>query len=170
MPVRYEVSPESRFWIDGTSTVGAYTCTASGVNGYGVFAEGEELAARLVVPVHGFDCGSGAQNRDFYRALQAEAYPTIEFDLERAEPLEAESQPGAPVRLRATGTLRIAGVGRRLTLTATGRRLAAAGVSVQGQQRLRMTDFGVEPPTHALGLIRAHDAIVARFDILATAR
>lgn len=169
-PTRYEVAPQSRFWIDGTSTVGAYTCEAEGVSGYGLLGDGRELAAEVVVPVRAFDCGSGPQNRDFYRALRADAHPTIRFELERADVLDAEVRPGAPVRVRATGTLRIAGTARSVTLVATGRHLSDGRVALQGSQNLRMSDFGIEPPSHALGLIRAHDAIVARFDLVAVAR
>jgi len=169
-PTRYEVTPQSRFWIDGTSTVGAYTCAAEAVSGYGILGEGRELAAEVAVPVLAFDCGSAPQNRDFYRALRADAHPAIRFELERAEALGAEARPGAPVRVRTTGTLRIAGAARRITLEVTGRRLADGRVAVEGSLPLRMTEFGVEPPSHALGLIRAHDAIVARFDLVAAAR
>ena len=170
LPTRYEVAPQSRFWIEGTSTVGGYTCAAEGVSGYGILGDGRELAAEVVVPVRAFDCGSGPQNGDFYRALRADAHPVIRFELERAETLDPETRPGAPVRVRTTGTLRIAGVARTVTLVATGRRLADGRVALQGSQNLRMTDFGIEPPSHALGLIRASDAIVARFDLVAAAR
>lgn len=170
LPTRYEVSPESRFWIDGTSTVGAYTCEAEAMSGYGLLGDGRELAAEVAIPVRAFDCGSGPQNRDLFRALRADAHPAIRFELERAETLDAEARPGAPVRVRTTGTLRLAGTARRVTLDATGRRLAGGRVALQGHLPLRMTEFGVEPPSHALGLIRAHDAIVARFDLVAAAR
>ncbi|MDX1419899.1 MAG: YceI family protein [Rubricoccaceae bacterium] len=168
-PVRYEVASESRFWIEGTSTVGDYTCATETVSGYGVVGDGR-LAAEVAVPVRTFDCGSGPQNADFYRALRAEAHPAIRFELERAEALGAEARPGAPVRVRTTGTLYIAGTARQVTLDAVGRRLTDGRVAVEGHQRLRMTDFGVEPPSHALGLIRAHDPIVVRFDLVAAAR
>ena len=169
-PTRYEVAPQSRFWIDGTATTGGWTCEAEEVRGYGVLGDARELRAEVAVPVRAFDCGSGPMNRDLYRALDAEAHPTIEFVLEQAEVLDAEGQPGAWVRVRTTGTLRLAGAGRHLELVAEGRRLPDGRVALRGRHRLRMSDFGVEPPAHLLGLVRAHDAIVARFDLVAAAR
>lgn len=169
-PDRYEVASGSRFWIDGTATTGGWTCEADAVSGHGRLGEAQELAAEVAVSVRAFDCGSGLMNRDLYRALAADAHPTIQFVLERAETLSAEARPGAWVRVRTTGTLRLAGTARRLTIEAEGRRLPDGRVALRGRQALRMSDFGVEPPSHALGLVRAHDAIVARFDLVATAR
>ena len=167
---RYDVAPGSRFWIDGTATTGGWTCEADEVDGYGVLGGGQQLAAEVAIPVRAFDCGSGLMNRDFYRALGAEAHPTIQFTLEHAETLGAEARPGAWVRVQATGTLRLAGVSRRVTVLADGRRLPDGRVALKGDHPLRMSEFGVRPPSHALGLVRAHDAIVARFDLIATAR
>ena len=165
---RYVLASGSRFWIDGTATTGAWTCEADDIRGAGEV--GGALAAEVAVLVRDFDCGSRPMNRDLYRALAADAHPSIEFVLDGAEALAPEARPGAWVPVRATGTLRIAGAARRLTIRAEGRRQADGRVALRGRQALRMTDFGVRPPSHALGLVRAHDDIVARFDLVAVAR
>lgn len=166
----YEVDSASRFWIDGSSTVGDYTCEADAVSGYGHLGEARGLAAEVTVPVRSFDCGSGRMNNDLYRSLASDAHPSIQFVLDQAEILDPEPRPGASVSVRTTGTLRLAGASRRLTFVAEGRRLPDGRVTLQGHQPLRMSDFGVEPPSHILGLINAHDDIVARFDIIAATR
>ncbi len=168
-PDRYELAPESRFWIDGTATTGPWTCEADDVSGSGTIG-GRDLAAEVAVPVRAFDCGVGPMNRDLRRALRAEAHPAIEFSLERAEALDAEPRPGDWVRVRAVGTLRLAGTDRRITVLAEGRRRPDGRVDLRGEQPLRMSDFGVRPPSHALGLVRAHDPITVRFDLTAVSR
>jgi len=168
-PTRYEVDSASRFWIDGSSTVGNYTCEADAVSGYGHLGQARDLVAEVAVTVRSFDCGSGAMNSDFYRALAADAHPAIRFVLDGAETLDSEPRPGAWVRVRTTGTLYLAGEGRRLMFEAQGQRMPDGRVTLQGRQALRMSDFGIDPPSHLLGLIHAHDDIVARFDIVATA-
>lgn len=168
VPERYQVALDSRFWIDGTATTGPWTCEADDVSGHGVLG-GDALRAEVSVPVRAFDCGSGPMNRDLRHALRSEAHPTIVFTLDSAETLGAEPRPGVWVRIRATGRLRLAGAERRVTLDAEGRRLSDGRVALRGRHGLRMTDFGVDPPTHALGLVRAHDAIVVRFDLTAVA-
>lgn len=164
---RYEVTSGSHFWIDGTATTGAWTCATEAVTGQGILG-GEELSATVTVPVRAFDCGSGQMNRDMRRALRAADHPTISFDLANAEVLRPEPLPGVWVRVRASGTLRLAGAERPLSLIADGRQRADGRVEIRGRQPLRMSDFGVSPPSHVLGLVRAHDDIVVRFNLIAT--
>ena len=168
---RYAVVNGSHFWIDGTSTLGRYTCEGAGIAGTASIPENEsEVSAELTVPVEGFDCGKSRMNRDFYNALKGDDYPIITFSVHDAEVLEESASPEAWVRVRATGTLRLAGVERPLALTAEGRRLRSGRVQVRGQHALRMTDFGVDPPSGLMGLVRAHDGVVARFDLVAAPR
>ncbi|WP_412068611.1 YceI family protein [Rubrivirga sp. IMCC43871] len=165
---RYDVAPESRLWIDGTATTGPWTCQADGVVGQ---AEGDPSApsGRLAVPVRAFDCGSGLMNRDLAEALGADDHPTIAFDLDAVGRI-APAPPDAWVEVVARGTLRLAGTARVVTVRARGRRRADGRVELDGRQPLRMSAFGVRPPSHAAGLVRAQDAIVVRFSLVAVSR
>jgi hypothetical protein len=172
---QYIVRDASQFWIDGTSTVSAFTCTASEVAGAGTVDEAEMSAAQpaafhaeVVVPVRAFDCGVRQMNSDMYEALKGKAHPAVRFTLRRAEVLPAPPYAEwTPVKV--WGTLTLAGAQRPVTVVAQGKRLADGRVRIQGRHALRMTDFDIDPPSGLLGLVRAHDDIVVRFDLLASA-
>ncbi|CAN5509870.1 hypothetical protein BH23BAC4_BH23BAC4_14160 [soil metagenome] len=165
---RYTVDADSRFWIDGTSTMGTYVCESSRVSGQGRVDGGDtRMEAEIVVPVRAFDCGQSRMNRDFIAALRADRHPDLRFLLHRAEMLDQEAHPGAWVRVRARGTIRLAGTERPIVIEARGRRLGNNQVRIRGSHALRMTDFGVDPPSGLMGLVRAHDQVVARFDLVA---
>lgn len=166
VPDTYRVASESRLWIDGTATTGSWSCEADAVTGAGEV--GADVEGEVSVPVLDLDCGFGPMNRDLRRALGAEEHPTITFVLTDAEALGEEPEPGAWVSIQSTGDLHLAGAHRRLTVDADGRRLPDGRVVVRGEHALRMSDFGVRPPSRALGLVRAHDDIVVRFDLVAT--
>ena len=168
--VRYVVQSGSRFAIDGTSTLGRYRCETAQVAGSGVArgAATTRVAATILVPVRAFDCGRDAMNRDFYRALQAEAHPTIRIKIASAALLDrSEGSVWRPVR--AEGTLRLAGTERTITIEAEGQRVSSNEVRVRGAYALDMTDYGIDPPSGLLGLVRAHDRVVASFDVVAKA-
>jgi polyisoprenoid-binding protein YceI len=170
---QYTVKPASQFWIDGTSTVNAFTCAADQVAGHAVVeapsnASTTELDAEVVIPVRSFDCGVRQMNRDMYEALKGQAFPAVRFALDRAEILPAPPYAEwTPVRV--WGTLTLAGEQRPVTVTAQGKRLQDGLVRIQGRHALRMTDFNIDPPSGLLGLVRAHDDIVVRFDLVAAA-
>jgi polyisoprenoid-binding protein YceI len=165
---RYVAAAGSHFTIDGTSTMGAYSCEAGEVAGAADVPTGGPVTAGVTVGVGSFDCGVARMNRDFRRALLAEAHPEIRFTLDRAEVLAAEAHPGAWVPVRAAGRLRLAGTERAVVIEAEGRRLGQGRVRLRGRHPMRMTDFGVDPPSGMLGLVRAQDRIVVRFDLTAS--
>ncbi len=170
--VHYEALPESRLWIDGTSSVGSYQCHAGRIVGRGWFEDAPPTSVRVhvAVPVYSFDCGPRQMNADFADALKADAHPAISFSLLHADWPSGAFSGGGWVSVSATGELELAGEARRIALTVQGQRLANGQVRIRGSHRLRMTDFGVEPPSRMLGLVRSHDEIVVRFDLHAAPR
>ncbi len=167
--------PESRLWIEGTSNIHAFTCRAAEVTGFGFLEDDADggapqqphALAKVVVPVSSFDCGKRRMNRDFYDALKAQNHPDIRYELDHAEVLRPAGPEDGAYALRATGRLTIAGAERRIELDVTGRRLPDGRYRVQGSRSLVMTDFGVDPPTALLGLIRADERIVVGFNLVA---
>lgn len=165
-PLYLALMPESRLWIEGTTNVDAFACEAATVQGIGTF-DGI-AAAEVAVPVAALDCGKRRMNEDLYAALRAEAHPEIRFRLTGVV-LEAPME-GADYRLRVSGRLALAGAERSVSLPVQARRRTDGTYRASGALAIRMTDFGIDPPTAVLGLVRAHDRITVRFDLVAAAR
>jgi len=167
----FVVEEGSRFWIEGTTTVNSFTCEAPYVAGFGTVeaVEGEtEVEAVVAVPVRAFDCGVRQMNRDLYDVLRGKEHPGIRFALDGAEALGLPDADGW-AELRAWGTLTLAGTERAVTVMAQGRRFDDGRAELRGTHALRMTDFDIDPPRGPLGLIRAHNDITVRFDLVASA-
>jgi polyisoprenoid-binding protein YceI len=73
------------------------------------------------------------------------------------------------VDITADATLRINGVQRRVKLHVKGRRLSDDGFQFISDTRIRMTDYGVEPPTALFGLIKVDDEVTIHLDIVTRA-
>ncbi|GAB5535069.1 MAG: hypothetical protein Rubg2KO_13180 [Rubricoccaceae bacterium] len=167
MPDRYQVVDGSQFRIEGTSTLGRYTCIGEQVDGQALVTEPDSrVAAELTVPVDGFDCQRSRMTRDFREALKNTVHPSIQIYVGHAT-VTAPRTEGAWVPVEATARIRLAGVERTVTLSAEGRSQGAGHVQIRGEHAFRMTDFGVRPPSGLGGLVRAHDRVVARFDLMA---
>lgn len=164
-PLQAAVLSESRVAITGTSTLNRFECEAGSVQGTGRFENGR-AEARVTVPVKAFDCGKSRMNHDLREAMKASKNPEIRFELTDVE--HVESEPGKAGRLRVTGYLTIAGETRTVAFEASAERREGGKYRARGRSELRMSDFGVTPPTALAGLIRAHDQIVVHFDLLAS--
>ena len=92
-------------------------------------------------------------------AMKADEFGEITF---RLEPYEVSGQ-----QAQATGALTIVGVTEPvsfpISLTPSGQ-----GVEIEGDLRLEMTTFGVEPPVVMLGLLRVRPQIRIEFAGLVT--
>jgi len=163
---QFRVLPESEFRLEGTSTLGAYSCASNQVRGEGTPQTNGQVAAELRVPVAAFQCDNRQMTRDFREALRGERYPEIRFRVHRARMLGTPDATGW-ARAEAEGSLVVAGQERSLTLPVTGQMLPGGKIRVRGEHPLRMTDFGITPPTALMGLVRAHDRLTVRFDVVA---
>lgn len=167
---RLPAAPDSRLWIEGSSNVNTWSCRATRIDASvdvdsAAVAQDESPASMLRrvevrVPVRALRCARDAMNRDLYRALKADENPELGYILATFRALPEE---GDTAVVHAAGTLRVAGRENRVDLDVTARRLPDGSLLATGAVPIRMTDFGVEPPTAFFGWIRARDEVTVRF-------
>ena len=166
------LQPQSRLWIDGTSTVRSFSCKAGEVNavveatGPNAIAQlltGEKgvKAVRITVPAERLDCGNGTMNEHMRKALKVADNKTIEFrlsdyDLSRG----AEGIAGA-----INGSLVLGGVTKPITMNAEGKPEGGM-LHVTGAYDLDMTDYGLKPPTLMFGRIKVGQTVKVKYDLL----
>ena len=159
-PAAAQQSPVD-FTVSGTSTIRGWTCSVQGTaqvtSGSSTpapgFANGVQTAT-LTVPVNAFNCPNDDMTEHLLEAMKADEFAEIIFELEGYE--------AAGRQTVASGTLTITGVTEPVSfpvsLTPSG-----AGVEIEGELRLDMTTFGVEPPVVMLGVLRVRPQIRIQF-------
>lgn len=170
------LASESRVWLEGTSNVNRFTCRAVGLAQsiqMGSPSEVWEITelpeplqrAALGIPVRSLRCGNKRMDRDLYRAMRTDEFPLMTFRLWTYQMI---SPPAAGAfTVKAVGALGLAGRENVVMVDVQVERRPDGKVRVRGSKALRMSDFGIEPPTAMLGLIKAHDRVVVRFDLVA---
>jgi polyisoprenoid-binding protein YceI len=167
------LSKGSQITIDGQSSVRAFTCKAREVRAE---SDNEPAAAlplpervtllvasgQLEIAAKALDCGDGTMNQHMYDALKAEQNPQIRFRLASVE-LGATGGDSIPVKIK--GELTLSGRTLPISLSATATSTASGGVRLQGSHLLRMTDWGVNPPSLFFGTLKVRDSVVVRFDV-----
>lgn len=164
------ITPESRIWVEGTSSVRSYRCEAAEVKG-NVETIGSALdvakldgavrTAEVFVEVAGLDCGNGTMNGHLRKALKADQHAAVRFHLQDYDVVTA----GAETRVRLTGTLEIAGTQKPFTAEGVASGASDGTLRVQGSQTIRMTEFGVKPPSLMMGTMKVHDPVKLNFDV-----
>jgi len=170
--------PDSRFWIQGDATVRDFTCVATGIEGSArlpaakdsISAEGSPQTKVVVeVPIKGIDCGNSRMTSDLQETLKMDEHPEIRFELVHATMGGRTDTSAQWRRVDALGPLTVAGRKRLTKLDAAARALDDEHFRLRGCLPIRMTYFGIEPPTKAFGLIKVKNRVEVQYDLLAQA-
>jgi polyisoprenoid-binding protein YceI len=167
------LQPQSRLWVDGTSTVRAFTCKAAVLEADVGAADANAVAAVLAgekavkgvefrVPTAKLECGNGTMNEHMLKALKAREHGTIVFRVVSYE--VAKGTEGVTGTL--TGTLTLGGVEKTITVDATGRDAGSGALRVAGAYRLKMSEYGLKAPTLMFGTLKVGDTVKVGFDLL----
>ncbi len=171
--VSYTLEPQSKLWIDGSSTINTFTFVTSQVKGYAYLERDHKDADQnkpkvcVSTPVRSLDGGNGRMNEDMYEALKADSFPEIRYELITGEVIDKPDSSGGWFRLRTRGYLSIAGGKNTIDMIVRVKQLQDGRFQVIGSKALSMLDYGITPPTALWGLIRAHDRLVIHFDLVA---
>jgi polyisoprenoid-binding protein YceI len=171
VPVR--LHPTSKLIVSGTSTVRSFECQAKALSVTAealdrdfarAVANGDKGIGSVVltVPTRQLDCANNTMNGHMLKALKAGKYPDIEFRL--ASYTLSKTDDGVAAEL--SGELTLGGVERPIVLEATMRANPDGTLSVAGSYELRMTDYGLQPPTLMLGTLKVGETVTVRFDLL----
>ncbi len=107
--------------------------------------------------------GNKIMDKKAHGSLKADEYPHITFDL--IAPFEADLNADT-FSGNAQGKLNIAGVTKTVEVEFTGTLINPNQIQVTGTQQLKMTDFGITPPTAMMGTLKTGDDVTITFNIL----
>jgi polyisoprenoid-binding protein YceI len=180
--VSLAVEPGSKLSLTGSSTVHAYSSTASRLRvvftheparWQAALPRGEAIeqlirehgvtAIEVTVDVNGLKSGKDGLDKNMYKALRAEKHPEICFTLGSYEVADG-AKPGE-MAITAKGKVSVAGAERELKIAATAVRQGDS-VRLRGDVPLKMTQFGIKPPTMMMGTLRTSDDVAIHFDLL----
>lgn len=176
---RVAVSPESKLWIEGTSNLHGWSCKATTLD---AAVELDAAAAaqltvappkalkkvHVKVPVKSIKCGHGGMDGNLYKALKADESPEISYILATFDAVPGEAKDS--FMLHTVGTLAIAGKENKISMDIVATRLPDGAVKATGTVPIKMTDFGIKPPTAIFGRLKTGDEVKVNFELSVGAR
>ena len=155
------LQPDSRLWVEGGSTVRDWKCTAMAINSTIEANDNADVStlvtkAQVNVPVAKLECGNGKMNDHMRKALKAETNADIQFAL-RSYKMVGNSGT-------LYGTLTIAGTPKEIEIPAT---ITDEGgtVRVKATKQIKMTEWGVKPPSLMMGTMKVKEVVTVGFDV-----
>jgi hypothetical protein len=109
----------------------------------------------FTVPVKNLKSTEGSlMDSRAYDALKADKFSTITFKLLTAAPTSTDNNKS---QFKVTGELTICGVTKEIEMTANSTKNADGSVIITGQQKIKMTQFNVRPPSFMFGALKVTD-------------
>ncbi len=173
--VRLAVRPDSKLWLEGGSNLHGWECQSSTLNATIDVAEAFKTSADfpkslqkvdVKLPVSSLKCGHGGMEKNMYKALKADADPTISYILGTFEAVPS----GDSYTIHTVGQLTVAGEQKTVKMDVTAERLADGSIKAVGSVPILMTDFGIQPPTAMFGALRTNNQVTVKFQLMVNAQ
>jgi polyisoprenoid-binding protein YceI len=163
---RYTTSKGSMVRIEGTSSLHAWKMEGTTLNGHLVAPPLEQWRngtastdVGVTIPVSSLKSEHKKMDQLMANALKAKTNPEIRYAMTSA----VLAKPGTPFALDTKGKLTIAGVTRDVVMQVTGTRDSGGTYMLTGKLPIRMSDYGVKPPTAMLGTIKTGNDVTVTF-------
>ena len=175
--VRLQLAPGSQLAFDGTSTMHGFSCTTKTMQAYIDVDPAYQtanlstlahpiVAVQVVIPVKSLSCG-GEIESNMLKTLNATKYPYVIYKLSTYD-MAGGSASAAGFVAATQGRLTISGKDNDIAMSINATRGSDGMVTAAGAQTIKMTDFGVKPPTFFLGSLRVGNELKVKFTLKAT--
>ena len=157
---------ESKIAIKGTSTLHDWESISKSskativINNY-KDAEIEQLNLTVDVASIKNTKGHSMMDKLTRKALKSEDFPQITYVFIRGDVISNTSKE---LKIKLLGDLTIAGKTNQISVL-TSIDKSAASVTLKGQHKLKMTDYGIDPPKALFGTVKTGDEITIDFSI-----
>lgn len=165
---QYQVAYESQIRLLGSTNINQFTCAASECRGNARVEVGElnQGSFRLTHPtlkvlVPQLDCGNRIMNSDLRETLRADEFPYIRVKVAAVDLPQSGTLTNPRICLSgwATATIFIAEARKTVRIPIQATNLGHNRFQFSGTTPLRMTHFGLEPPTAMLGMVEVDDEL-----------
>jgi polyisoprenoid-binding protein YceI len=163
---RYTTTKGSLLRIEGTSSLHEWKMEGTTLNGHVVAPPIEQwqngtasTEVSVAIPVVSIKSEHTKMDKLMAEALKANANPTIKYQMTTA----TLAKGTIPFTLDTKGKLTIAGVTRDVAMQVTGTRDSTGTYILTGTTPIRMSDYGIKPPTAMLGTIKTGNDVKVTF-------
>ena len=168
--VKYGGQPGSQVKIDGTSNIHDWTVTGQIISGFMEVSTDfdkdlKTLAplpkVEVTIPVRSLKSGNKKMDEVMQEHMNMKANPKIEYKLTAMTLKSEPKSPNGPAEYASTGDLTVSGVKKSIEMPVTIERVDAGKLKVKCTITMKMTDFGIKPPSPkiAMGLISTGDEV-----------
>ncbi|MDF1698350.1 MAG: YceI family protein [Saprospiraceae bacterium] len=173
--IEYAIQSSSVLEVNGKTNINSFCCSSNeqfktksliyrAEQDYSYFNFQD---TKFAIQIKDLDCGKKKINRDLFKALEVDKYPTISIQLKEAINTECADMTtcGEWFDFEVNTDITITCETRTIQIPIRVKRLDDTSYRIQGGTGLKLCDFEVKAPSALLGLIKVKDEIEFNFDL-----
>jgi polyisoprenoid-binding protein YceI len=106
---------------------------------------------------------NSTMDKKIQEALKSDKHPNISYTVRSARNVTLKDKKFSGL---ITGDLQIAGKTRSEAIQFTGNLIGDTKLQIKGSKTMKMTDFGISPPTAMLGALKTGDDVTVEFTLM----
>ena len=163
-------SATSEIKVSGTSNLHDWSMKGNDYTCFAQFTMQSAAAGQLIslnglslsIPVKSLKSGENLLDSRAYKAIDADKFSHVNFKMTSAT---VTPLGGNKYQIKALGQLTISGVAKEVTLTANGILNSDRSLHVTGSTRIKMTDFGIKPPSFMMGALKTGNDLTIDYNV-----
>lgn len=144
----------------GTTNVHNFESKVTQASGEIVFVNKKVQSMFVNIPVRAIKSNEKLMDTKTYETFKSDKNPMISFHMTEVTTMNVS---GNAVNVVIEGNMTMAGVTKKVTLKANGNNIKPGVYTFSGIIALKMSDFGMKPPTAMLGMMRVGDGITLKY-------
>jgi polyisoprenoid-binding protein YceI len=108
---------------------------------------------------------NNTMDKKIIEALKADKFPDIRYSVRSAKNVVLKDNKFSGL---ITGDIFLAGKTRSETIQFNGMMISDDKLQIKGSKKLKMTDFGINPPTAMMGALKTGDEVTVTFTLVLT--
>lgn len=149
--------------INGETNVNHdFKINATQVNGKMTIADNRPKTLTVEIPVRSLISGERLMDKKTHEAFNEQKNPTILFNMTELNSIQVN---GENITVTVTGDLTLSGVTNKVTLKSDGKILNPGVYTFEGEVPVKMSDYGMKPPTAMLGTMKTKDQVMVDYKV-----
>ncbi len=149
--------------VHGTSNVHDWDMKPNKINGDLVLTTSKQINSLLIkLEAKSLKSGNSIMDGKTYDAFEYKKNPNIVFQLTEGSIVKLSNQDED---VTLTGNLTMAGQTKKINIKAVCKITKTGDYQIKGSVPLKMSDYGMKPPTAMLGTMKTGDAVTIKFDV-----
>lgn len=175
--VKYQIEATSKLFMSISTNINSFNCSCDdkfSTTNYTTEIDAKSIpinfsTTALRINVKSLNCKNPVLNKDLYKTLQAEKYPTILFELRSVIPNHIENtlKFDKEYDFVAQSVITIAGKPKTQFIKVTFIKTSNNTLRIKAKKELSMTEYGLKPQS-PVSFIKINDTVIVHLDLYIT--